>query len=223
MVVASLDPVNLISAKTWSRSSYRISGTLLCLSLCSQHSNLQRAIAEEGELCREWFIFTFSNHIWCRTWVFLYSHWLLWWCTVPELSLHIDRPHSPAWLPKDVQIFCTETEKPGRQKFSLCQVLGDEGMNPCNFVVTTNYALFKHSTSGFDLLYWCWSIYLCFASMDLKWYNSSLFEPSSVMTISNLASSEAHLWPAHRGTSLCVLLLSSLQVSALPLAILLII
>lgn len=35
------------------------------------------------------------------------------------------------------------------------QGLGDEGTNPCNFVVTTNCASFKLSTSGFDLLYWC--------------------------------------------------------------------
>lgn len=37
----------------------------------SQRSNLQCPIAEKGEL--EWFIFSFSKQMWCRTCVFLYS------------------------------------------------------------------------------------------------------------------------------------------------------
>lgn len=80
-----------------------------------QHSNLQRPSAEEGELYREWFIFTFSNHIWCRTRVFLYS-------------LHIDYSNDPqfqsclATLPRlasQTQMFgkCTDTENQGGKNF----------------------------------------------------------------------------------------------------------
>lgn len=75
-------------------------------------------------------------------------------------SFNIDRPYFPGWLPK-MGCFekCTDVEEWGGRNF-LCGKVevrgsGDEGLNPCNFVVTTNYALFKLSTSGFDLLYWC--------------------------------------------------------------------